>query len=208
MRSIRVLSTVAAAILAVGALSACSADESVDEHAGHHGTEETPAHADRHADHSSGGEHDHAEMDMDHEHSPDGGPAPEGIEPASDPLYPVGSQVILHTDHMPGMDGASATITGAFTTTTYAVDYTPTDGGAPVKDHKWVVQEELVDPPAAPVADGAAVTIGADHMSGMQGAEGTVARSTEETVYMVDFEMDGKEMTNHKWVVESEISPA
>jgi len=24
---------------------------------------------------------------------------------------------------------------------------------------------------------------------------------------MVDFEMDGMEMTNHKWVVESEIQP-
>ena len=138
----------------------------------------------------------------------DGGPAPEGIEPASDPQVPAGSHVILRTDHMPGMDGATATITGAFTTTTYAVDYTPTDGGAPVTDHKWVVQEELIDPPAAPVADGTEITIGADHMSGMQGAAGTVVNSTDETVYMVDFEMDGMEMTNHKWVVESEISPA
>lgn len=205
MRPIRVLSTVAAAALAAVALSACSADESAVEHAGHPTTEESQAHAEGH---SSGGEQDHSEMDMDHEHSPDGGPAPEGIQPASDPLYPVGSQVILRTDHMPGMGGATATITGAFTTTTYAVDYTPTNGGATVEDHKWVVQEELVDPPAAPVADGAAVTIGADHMSGMQGAEGTVASSTEETVYMVDFEMDGMEMTNHKWVVDSEISPA
>lgn len=205
MRPIRVLSTVAAAALAAVALSACSADESAGEPAGHPTTEESQAHAEGH---SSGGEQDHSEMDMDHEHSPDGGPAPEGIQPASDPLYPVGSQVILHTDHMPGMGGASATITGAFTTTTYAVDYTPTNGGATVEDHKWVVQEELIDPPAAPVADGAAVTIGADHMSGMQGAEGTVASSTEETVYMVDFEMDGMEMNNHKWVVESEISTA
>ena len=208
MRLIRLLSTVAATVIAVGALSACSDDESVDEHAGHHGSEEAQSQADGHTGDPSGGEHDHSEMDMEHEHSPDGGPAPEGIEPASDPQYPVGSQVILHTDHMPGMNGASATITGAFTTTTYAVDYTPTEGGALVEDHKWVVQEELIDPPAAPVADGTKVTIGADHMAGMQGAEGTIVSSTDETVYMVDFEMDGMEMTNHKWVVESEISPA
>ncbi|MGO1258791.1 MAG: DUF1541 domain-containing protein, partial [Brachybacterium sp.] len=29
-----------------------------------------------------------------------------------------------------------------------------------------------------------------------------------ETVYMVDLEIDGMTMTNHKWVVESEIEPA
>ena len=32
--------------------------------------------------------------------------------------------------------------------------------------------------------------------------------STDETVYMVDYETDGMKMTNHKWVVESEIQPA
>lgn len=40
--------------------------------------------------------------------------------------------------------GAKATIVGAFDDTfTYAISYTPTDGGDPVKNHKWVVQEEL-----------------------------------------------------------------
>ena len=208
MRAIRVLPTIAAAALAAATLSACTDDETNNAPGGQPTTEESRANADGHSDHSAGGDHGHSETDMEHEHAPDGGPAPENIEPASDPQFPVGSHVILRTDHMPGMDGAPATITGAFTTTTYAVDYTPTDGGAPVEDHKWVVQEELIDPPAAPVADGTEITIGADHMSGMQGAEGTVVNSTDETVYMVDFEMDGMEMTNHKWVVESEISPA
>ena len=206
MRPVRIMSAVAAAALAAVTLSACSSEEPADSHGEHTSAEETHAHADGQESQSSESEHDHSGMEM--EHSPDGGPAPEGIEPAADPQYPVGSQVIMHTDHMPGMEGATATITGAFTTTTYAVDYTPTDGGAPVLNHKWVVQEELVDPPAAPVADGTKVTIGADHMAGMQGAEGTIASSTDETVYMVDFEMDGMKMTNHKWVVESELSPA
>src|SRR5699024_11187714 len=56
-----------------------------------------------------------------HDHDPDGGPAPEGIQDATDPRYPVGEAVILNTDHMPGMDGAEATISGAFDTTTYSV---------------------------------------------------------------------------------------
>ena len=42
----------------------------------------------------------------------------------------------------------------------------------------------------------------------MDGAEATIDRSTDENVYMVDFEADGMEMTNHKWVVESEIQPS
>lgn len=44
-------------------------------------------------------------------------------------------------------------------------------------------------------------------MSGMQGAEATIDYSTDETVYMVDLTVDGMEMTNHKWVTESEIQP-
>src|SRR5690625_1075345 len=107
----------------------------------------------------------------------------------------------------PGMDGAEATISGAFDTTTYSVSYTPTDGGDPVTDHKWVVHEELDDPGEAPLAPGSEPVLNADHMSGMKGAEATIDSSTDETVYMVDFEMDGIEMTNHKWVVESELQP-
>ncbi|SQC37814.1 Protein of uncharacterised function (DUF1541) [Rothia kristinae] len=56
----------------------------------------------------------------------DGGPAPAGIEKAASPKYPVGTQVILTADHMMGMDGAKATIVGAYDTYTYAVNFTPT----------------------------------------------------------------------------------
>ena len=142
------------------------------------------------------------------DHPADGGPAPAGIVEAQDPTYPVGTKVILNADHMSGMDGAEATIAGAFDTTTYSVSYTPTDGGEPVTDHKWVVHEELEDPGEAPLAEGSTVVLDAEHMSGMDGAEATIDSATEETVYMVDFSADGMEMTNHKWVVESEISPA
>lgn len=142
------------------------------------------------------------------EHPMDGGPAPEGMTSAEDPEFPVGTEVTLTADHMEGMEGATATISGAFDTTTYSVSFTPTDGGEPVTDHKWVVHEELENPGEAPLAEGTEVVITADHMTGMEGAEATIDSATEETVYMVDYEADGMMMTNHKWVVESEIEPA
>lgn len=143
-----------------------------------------------------------------HAHPADGGDPPEGIKEASDPKYASGDEVTLTADHMPGMEGAKATIAGAFDTTTYSVSYTPTDGSDPVKDHKWVVHEELGSPGKAPLKDGTEVTLAADHMPGMKGAEATIDSSTNETVYMVDVDTDGMTMTNHKWVVEDEIKPA
>lgn len=44
---------------------------------------------------------------------------------------------------MPGMKGATATIDSAEQTTVYMVDYTPTTGGEPVKNQKWVTGSEL-----------------------------------------------------------------
>ncbi|WP_312980613.1 YdhK family protein [Corynebacterium sp.] len=146
----------------------------------------------------------HGEM----EHPMDGGPVPEGMTEATDPEYPVGTEVTLTADHMEGMDGATATVVGAYDTYTYAIDYTPTGGGDPVTDHKWVVQEELEDAGEDRLDDGTEVTVTAAHMEGMDGATATIASSTDETVYVVDYEAGGMEMTNHKWVVESEMQPA
>ncbi|WP_139342853.1 DUF1541 domain-containing protein [Oceanobacillus kimchii] len=39
-------------------------------------------------------------------------------------MYPVGSQAVIHANHMKEMDGAVATIEGAFHTTVSAVAYT------------------------------------------------------------------------------------
>ncbi|MFC0358925.1 YdhK family protein [Kytococcus schroeteri] len=142
------------------------------------------------------------------EHPADGGPVPEGMKEATDPEYPVGTEVTLTADHMEGMNGARATIVGAYDTYTYAIDYTPVDGGDPVTDHKWVVQEELDGAGDARLDDGTEATVTADHMEGMDGATATIASSTDETVYVVDYEADGMKMTNHKWVVDSEIQPA
>lgn len=81
---------------------------------------------------------DHAGMD----HS-SSGEVPEELAEAENPTYPVGSEATINADHMGGMDGAVATITGAFDTTAYMVSYTPTTGGEPVEDHKWVTENEL-----------------------------------------------------------------
>lgn len=151
----------------------------------------------------------HGDMDAEgHDHPADGGAPPAGIAVADNPIYPVGTEVILTADHMPGMDGATARISGAFDTTTYSVSYTPAGGGEPITDHRWVVHEELVDPGEAPLPEGTEVVLDAEHMQGMKGAEATIDYSTDETVYMVDLMMGEMRMTNHKWVTESEIKPA
>lgn len=185
----RLGAVVGAGLLSVAVVLAGCAGDNADE--------DSPA--------GSSQEHgEHGGMD----HPADGGPVPEGMTEATDPAYPVGTEVTLAADHMEGMDGATATIVGAYDTYTYSVDYTPTTGGDPITDHRWVVQEELADAGDERLADGTEVTLAAAHMDGMNGATATVASSTEETVYVVDFEAGGMTMTNHKWVVESEIQPA
>jgi hypothetical protein len=67
----------------------------------------------------------------------------EEIKDASNKPYQPGAEVMLEADHMPGMKGAMATIDSAEHTTVYMVDYTPTTGGQPVKNHKWVTESEL-----------------------------------------------------------------
>jgi len=114
----------------------------------------------------------------------------------------------MTADHMLEMEGAEAKIVGAYDTTAYAVTYTPTDGGEPVENHKWVIHEELDTTEPAPLADGTEVTLQADHMDGMDGATATIESSEETTVYMVNFMLqDGEEVTNHKWVTEDELEP-
>jgi len=151
----------------------------------------------------STGEMDHSEMN----HS--GGEVPQGLTEAENPTYPVGSKVILHADHMAGMNGAEATVSGAFDTTVYSVTYTPTTGGEPVEDHKWVVHEEIENPSEESYKPGDEVVLNAEHMSGMDGATATIDTAEQTTVYMVDYtdEETGEQITNHMWVTEDELSP-
>ncbi|MEK3806038.1 YdhK family protein [Bacillus sp. FSL H8-0547] len=138
------------------------------------------------------------------------GELPEGLKEAENPAFEKGSKAVMNADHMEGMGGAEATIAGAYDTTVYTVSYTPEGGGDPVTDHKWVIHEEIKDAAEEPYKEGDKVTLAADHMEGMDGAEATIDSAEETTVYMVDFVPSdgGEEVKNHKWVTESELSAA
>lgn len=150
-------------------------------------------------------EHGSGHNNMDHSGS---GEVPAGLKEAENPAYDVGSQAIIETGHMEGMEGAEATIAGAYDTTVYAVTYTPANGGEPVENHKWVIHEELENPGDVPLKPGDEVTLAADHMEGMDGATAIIDSAEETTVYMVNFTptTGGEPVTNHKWVIESELS--
>lgn len=137
------------------------------------------------------------------------GEVPEGLQEADNPTYEVGSQAIIESDHMQGMNGAEATIVGAYDTTVYTASYTPTTGGEPVENHKWVIHEEIEEAGDESFEPGTEVTLNADHMEGMNGATAVIDSAEETTVYMVDFVAtdSGEEVKNHKWVTESELSP-
>lgn len=142
--------------------------------------------------------------DMNHSSS---GEVPKGLKSATNPTYKVGNQAIMKTDHMPGMNGATATIVGAFDTTAYAVSYTPTNGGPKETNHKWVIHEEIQNAGTDPFKPGTEITVLADHMPGMNGAKATIDSAQRTTVYMVDYSptTGGAAVKNHKWVTDSEL---
>ncbi|ULT59769.1 YdhK family protein [Neobacillus drentensis] len=133
---------------------------------------------------------------------------PKSLKKAESPTYKVGSQVIVKADHMKGMYGTKANIVGAYDTTAYAVTYTPTTGGPMVKNHKWVIQEEIKKAGHKTLKPGTEVTLEANHMKGMMGAKGTINSAVHTTVYMIDYipTTGGPIVKNHKWVIESELS--
>lgn len=134
------------------------------------------------------------------------GMVPSSMKDAVNPKFPVGSNVILLADHMKGMKGAKAQVVGAFDTTIYEVSYKPKTGGPMVKNHRWVVQEELKD--TKTVANkGDTVILNTDHMDGMMGAKAKVDKSITGTVYVVNYTPTNgqKEVKNHMWVTEDEM---
>lgn len=147
------------------------------------------------------------EMKMEMNHSGTG-EVPKNLKVAENATYKIGSEAIIKTDHMKGMDGAVAKIVGAYDTTAYAISYTPVTGGEKVENHKWVIQEEIKDAGDKPLEKGSAVTVEADHMEGMKGAKVEIDAAEQTTVYMIDYTptTGGEEVTNHKWVTESELS--
>ncbi|ANU24245.1 YdhK family protein [Planococcus donghaensis] len=164
-----------------------------------------PADPDTHVEMNEEADEDAGHGDMDHSGSDE---VPEGLAVSDNPTFEIGSQAKITAEHMPGMDGAEATIVGAFDTTVYALSYTPTTGGEPVENHKWVIHEELEDAGDMPLSAGDEAVIAVDHMEGMDGATATIDTAEETTVYMVDYTdtENGEEIKNHKWVTESELS--
>ncbi|RED76062.1 YdhK family protein [Cohnella phaseoli] len=142
---------------------------------------------------------------MDHSTSSE---VPKGLKEASNPTFKVGSQAIIHADHMEGMNGATAKIVGAYDTTVYTVSYTPTTGGPKVTNHKWVIQEDIKDADDKSFEVGAEVVLNAEHMKGMMGATAKIDSAEKTTVYMVDYTptTGGEVVKSHKWITESELS--
>ncbi|GHU63625.1 hypothetical protein FACS189418_7280 [Clostridia bacterium] len=137
-------------------------------------------------------------------HGEHSGEIPNGMQNAANPAFPVGSTISVTADHVNGGKVTKATVVKAFDTTALQVNYTPTDGGSPVIDHKWVVLEELKNQTAPPKV-GDTVTLEASHLPGMQGVEAEVTGLYEGVVYVIDFEDDhGMEMKNHLWISEDE----
>lgn len=153
-------------------------------------------------------EHGHEGMNHSAEEMSSSGEIPIGLKEAVDPTFEIGSEVMINADHMPGMDGAVAKISGAFDTTVYTVSYT-TDDGQEIENHKWVIHEELENPQAAPLESGTEVILNTDHMEGMYGATAEIDSAEETTVYMIDFETTdtGEDVQYHKWVTEEELLP-
>ncbi|MGG3467930.1 YdhK family protein [Neobacillus pocheonensis] len=151
---------------------------------------------------------DHKSMNMDNMEHSGSGEIPEGLKVEENPTYKVGSQANIKGSHMEGMEGAKATIVGAYATTAYVVSYTPTNGGEKVTNHKWVIQEEIKNAGSETLKPGTKITIEADHMEGMKGATGTIDSAEHTTVYMIDYTptKGGEKVKNHRWVTESELS--
>ena len=155
-------------------------------------------------DSSKDGHEEHE--DMEHDES---GEVPEGLKEAENPTYPVGSEVVIENDHMPGMEGAKGEVVGVFDTTAYEVTYDDTETGETVANHKWVIHEELENAQEDPYKEGDEVVLEASHMPGMKGATATIDSAEEANVYMVTYDdtETGDTVENHKWMTEEELAP-
>lgn len=185
---------VAGVFLSASLLAACGGN---DENANEKNTE---SNADDRTEDYQNAEHSQLHQDNPEE-------VPQKLRKADDPAFHEGDQVTILADHMPGMKGAVGEITGAYRTTVYMVSYTPLTEGDPVKNHKWVVHEELLTGEEPPLEPGSEVVISANHLKGMEGATAVIESAEETNVYMVDYtSTEGEEVKNHKWLIESELA--
>lgn len=57
--------------------------------------------------------------------------------------YEKGDEVTLNADHMSGMQGQTAEITGIHDGPAYMINFEPNDGSEEFVNHKWVTEDEL-----------------------------------------------------------------
>lgn len=67
----------------------------------------------------------------------------EEIDGLGEETLDQGAEVIINAEHHEGMLGATGVIDTAEKTTVYMVDFTTTDEGQEVKNHKWLKESEL-----------------------------------------------------------------
>ncbi|ART79015.1 YdhK family protein [Oceanisphaera avium] len=126
---------------------------------------------------------------------------------AENPTFPIGTTVIIKSEHNKGMKDAKATIVGAYETVAYSVTYKPSNGEPEISDSKWIVDEEIVDENDVAFEVGDKVTTTANRQPGMQGTEVTIETVRPTTVYMVDYvdSTNDKKVSNYKWLIEDEL---
>lgn len=130
---------------------------------------------------------------------------PKGLVKAKHAKYKVGKAVTIKANHMPGMYNAKGKVVGAYNTNLYEIDYTATNNGKKVKNHKWVIAKELKA--KGKLVAGKRVTVLADHMTGMKGAKGKIVKVHRGPAYVVNYtdKKTHKVVKNHKWLVQSEL---
>lgn len=142
-----------------------------------------------------------------HMHQSSSSEMPSNLKVKENPTFVIGEEVVLKANHMSGMEGMTATVSGAYDTTAYAVSYISTNDQTKVKNHKWVIQEEIQNAKQEVYKVGDQVVLEADHMEGMKGTTAKIDAVSTSTVYTVDYISEsGQKIQNHKWVTEEELS--
>lgn len=132
---------------------------------------------------------------------------PKGMNVSKSSKFKKGDNITIKSDHMPGMKNAKGTVKGVYDTYAYVVSYEPTNGDKRIKNHKWVVNEEVDKAPKNGYKKGDSVKLNANHMAGMKGAKAKIEKVYQTDVYVVDYKSteDGKKVKNHKWMTSDEL---
>lgn len=140
-------------------------------------------------------------------HKSSAGDLPDGMQTTDKAKFKKGDKVTVNSDHMKGMKGAKGVVKAAYKTHVYEVTYKPKDGKKEVKNHKWVVNEEIENAKQHGFEKGDSVKLEADHMAGMKGAIAEIDNVKKTTAYVIDYKSttDDKWIKNHKWMIGSEL---